>query len=854
MVIEAGSLTESRDGRRIKGTVVLMKKNSLEFNDLGASFLDRVFELFGQKVTLQLVSAVRGDPDNGGKGKVGKPAYLEKWITTASPLMASDSTYEVTFDWDDEIGLPGAIVVRNNHYSEFYLKTITLEDVPGHRRVHFVCNSWVYPVKYYKSSRIFFSNNTYLPSQTPTPLIKFRQEELISLRGDGKGQLKKWDRVYDYAYYNDLGDPDKGSEYARPVIGGSVEFPYPRRGRTGRKPTKSDPNTESKLPDFDVLNIYVPRDERLGRIKISYISAFRLKSSIRTIETFLHGSTKEFGSFRDELSSLYEGGIKLPEHLVEFIKKIVPLEFVKDLLPADGEGLFKYPMPKVIQHDKSAWMTDEEFTREMLAGVHPVAIRRLQEFPPASKLDAAVYGNQASSITEGDIKDRLDGLSVREAIKKNRLFILDHHDMVMPYLRRTNMMGAKTYATRTLLFLRQDGTLKPLAIELSLPHPEGDQYGSVSQVYTPFDEGIEGNLWQLAKVYAVINDVGHHGLISHWLNTHAVIEPFVIAMNRQLSVVHPIHKLLHPHFRDTMNTNALAREVVFGAEGTAESIVFTSKCSMELSSAAYKDWIFPEQALPADLIRRGMAVEDSNTPHGLRLMIEDYPYAVDGLEVWSAIEIWVKDYCFFYYRTDKEVQNDVELQAWWKELVEVGHGDKKDELWWPRMQALKDLTGTCTTIIWVASALHAVMNFGQYPYGGYLPNRPATSRRFMPKEGTPEYEELEKDPEKVLLKTIPGRGDTLMGISLFEQQSRHLTDEVYLGQRDTPEWTSDGEPLEALQKFKKKLEEIEGRISQMNSDKRWKNRVGPANMPFSSLSPGSSEGITGKGIPNSISM
>ncbi|KAI4330382.1 hypothetical protein MLD38_028674 [Melastoma candidum] len=114
-------------------TVVLMKKNSLEFSDLGVSFLDPVYELFGQKVTLQLVSAVCGGPDNGAQGKVGKPAYQEKWITTASPLMASDSTYKVTFDWDDEIGLPGAMIVRNNHYSEFYFKTITLEDVPGHR-------------------------------------------------------------------------------------------------------------------------------------------------------------------------------------------------------------------------------------------------------------------------------------------------------------------------------------------------------------------------------------------------------------------------------------------------------------------------------------------------------------------------------------------------------------------------------------------------------------------------------------------------------------------------------------------------------------------------------------------------
>lgn len=82
-------------------------------------------------------------------------------------------------------------------------------------------------------------------------------------------------------------------------------------------------------------------------------------------------------------------------------------------------------------------------------------------------------------------------------------------------------------------------------------------------------------------------------------------EPYIIATNRQLSEMHPIYKLLHPHFRYTMEINALARESLINAGGIIEESFAPGKYSMEICSAAYDiEWRFDLQALPADLITR----------------------------------------------------------------------------------------------------------------------------------------------------------------------------------------------------------------------------------------------------------
>lgn len=63
-----------------------------------------------------------------------------------------------------------------------------------------------------------------------------------------------------------------------------------------------------------------------------------------------------------------------------------------------------------------------------------------------------------------------------------------------------------------------------------------------------------------------------------------------------------------------------------------------------------------------------MASRDPKARGGVSLHIEDYPYAVDGIDVWLAIEGWVRSYCDHFYHADAAVAGDAELQAWWDDV------------------------------------------------------------------------------------------------------------------------------------------------------------------------------------------
>ncbi|XP_019079666.2 linoleate 13S-lipoxygenase 2-1, chloroplastic-like [Vitis vinifera] len=332
-------------------------------------------------------------------------------------------------------------------------------------------------------------------------LKKLREIELENLRGNGKGERKTSDKIYDYDTYNDLWDPDDSKDLARPILGGQ-DHPYPRRCRTGRPSSKKDPLSETRSS-----SVYVPRDEAFEEVKQMTFSTKTLKSVLHAllpqVEIMLLDPHLVFPYFT-AIDLLFQG-VPLPKSK-NFFQSIIP-RLVKTI--AEGEGdILLFETPAMIDS-----MPDLFLASSSLLEMDRVVDE--SEWPLKSKLDPGIYGPPESLITAKLIEREIKGvMTIDEALKQKKMFILDYHDLLLPYVNKVREIeGTTLYGSRTLFFLTMDGTLRPLAIELTRP-PVGDKL-QWKQVFTPGWDGTSCWLWRLAKAHVCAHDSGYHQLV-HW--------------------------------------------------------------------------------------------------------------------------------------------------------------------------------------------------------------------------------------------------------------------------------------------------------------------------------------------------
>ncbi|TYJ96171.1 linoleate 13S-lipoxygenase 2-1 [Cucumis melo var. makuwa] len=99
----------------------------------------------------------------------------------------------------------------------------------------------------------------------------------------------------------------------------------------------------------------------------------------------------------------------------------------------------------------------------------------------------------------------------------------------------------------------------------------------------------------------------------------------------------------------------------------------------------------------------------------------------------------------------------------------------------------------------------------------------------------------------------------LLDISRIDLESMfpwkiHSPDEEYMGKDIEAAWADEPFMKGAFEKFTGKLKELEGIIDERNADKNLKNRHGAGVAPYRLLKPKSGPGVTGQGVPYSISV
>ena len=313
-----------------------------------------------------------------------------------------------------------------------------------------------------------------------------------------------------------------------------------------------------------------------------------------------------------------------------------------------------------------------------------------------------------------------------------------------------------------LFFQRNDGILVPIAIQLF------QEAGEANPVFLPTDSEFT---WTLAKMWFNHADACVHLTLTHLGFLHSNMEGIIMTAHRQLSLSHPVFKLLAPHFHLGVAVNQkITEKLHFSGSGWLEEIMSVSSEGFDELIRRYKTiWRMDIQGtLPADLRTRGVGDTD---------ILSQYHFRDDALALWELIEVYVTRYLKLYYVSDEDIAEDWELQAWRKEIVKPEAEGGLGMLGVPgdcdHFTKRSQVTQVCCHVIYTCSVGHAATCFKQYDEYAFPPNYPTRLVGEPPRTKSPL---LEQD----VLDYLPGKStmlDTMMIMKcLSEKHTKSLGD------------------------------------------------------------------------------
>ncbi|XP_058613715.1 hydroperoxide isomerase ALOXE3 isoform X2 [Onychostoma macrolepis] len=329
-------------------------------------------------------------------------------------------------------------------------------------------------------------------------------------------------------------------------------------------------------------------------------------------------------------------------------------------------------------------------------------------------------------------------------------------------LNGSNPMMLRRCTELPLNFAVTNGMVQPFlesGTSLTMEMKLQQQASEDNPVFLPSDSEYD---WQLSKLH-----VGNANCLEHqasfYLRTH-LAETFSVSVMRNLPAAHPIHKLLVPHTRYTLQINTLIRNRLLGPEGAVtQNTSIGDEGMTNLMKAALSDLTYSSLCLPEDISDRGLE------------SIPNFFYRDDGLHLWSFINDFVRSMVEFYYQSDRDVQQDTELQDWIKEIFIHGFLEQSSTGIPQCFSTVEEVIQFVTMVIFTVSAQHSALRAGQFDYGSWFPNAPGSLKRPPPtSKGSSE--------KNTLLDTLPDMNTSACLVSVFWLLSKPSTDLVPLGQ------------------------------------------------------------------------
>ncbi|MGB3758900.1 MAG: lipoxygenase family protein [Rivularia sp. (in: cyanobacteria)] len=467
-------------------------------------------------------------------------------------------------------------------------------------------------------------------------------------------------------------------------------------------PQPPDNPTIPSLPQKDSSATQQQRQMQLQQTREEYQLGLRLPNSPR-VETLPEQEAFSEG-YQNNRATLSE---KIAANQQAFLENPKPFQSFDDYA-----ALFPVlPLPDIAQEFRK----DEVFAQQRLSGPNPMELKNVLTLDYNLRDKLGITDEIFQAVLSARRRRKRINQTLERAIQEGGLFVTDYAilDTIQPGENKFITAPIALYLAERI---RGDWQLIPIAIQLG-------QVAGESLLCTPLD-GVD---WTLAKLIAQMADFYVNQIYRHLGQTHLVMEPIALATVRQLAANHPVNVLLKPHFEFTMAINSLGDEVLINPGGAIDIILGgTLESSLQLTDTGVSDFFnnFSDFAFPTYLRQRG--VDNYST-------LRDFPYRDDGLLVWNTLEDYVSRYIGIYYKSNRDISQDFELQNWLqalrKPVSEGGFGIVSLPASLTNRDQLIDIL---TIIIFTAGPQHSAIAWIQYQYMAFIPNMPGALYQPIP--------------------------------------------------------------------------------------------------------------------------